>query len=142
VMERGSSCREAVRRVQAWFLASGQTAPDDSTSAYCQARRRLDLALLDKVFQRLCAWFEAQTKRSDLWLGRTVRILDGTGISMPDTKANHRAFDYVTARPPAAVFPPANSSACSLWPPVISATLSWAIGKSTTPAWPVSSWAG
>ena len=105
VMERGSSCREAVRRVQTWFLASSQTAPDDSTSAYCQARRRLDLALLDKVFQRLCAWFEAETKRCDLWLGRTVKILDGTGISMPDTKANHHAFDYVTGQAPGCGFP-------------------------------------
>lgn len=105
VMERGSSCREAVRRVQAWFLASGQSAPDDSTSAYCQARRRLDLKLISTAFDRLCTWFESETKRSDLWLGRTVRILDGTGISMPDTKDNRRQFDYAAGQRPGCGFP-------------------------------------
>lgn len=41
VLTRGSACREAVRRVQAWCVAARRTVPDDSTSAYCQARARL-----------------------------------------------------------------------------------------------------
>jgi len=105
VMERGSSCREAVRRVQAWFLASGQVTPDDSTSAYCQARRRLDLKLISAAFDRLCTWFEAETKRSDLWMGRTVKVLDGTGLSMPDTKGNRRKFEYAGGQLPGCGFP-------------------------------------
>jgi len=105
VMDRGSSCREAVRRVQAWFLAWGQVTPDDSTSAYCQARRRLDLTLIAKAFERLCTWFEAETKKTDLWLGRTVRILDGTGMSMPDTKENRSQFDYAAGQLPGCGFP-------------------------------------
>ena len=105
VMERGSSCREAVRRVQAWFLSSGQPAPDDSTSAYCQARKRLKLDLIHTAFERLCTWFEAETKPADLWLGRSVKILDGTGVSMPDTKANRRDFDYAGCQLPGCGFP-------------------------------------
>jgi hypothetical protein len=62
VMSRGSSCREAVRKVQAWYLASGQELPGSNDSAYCQARTRLDLGLLRNVFERLCGWFEGETK--------------------------------------------------------------------------------
>jgi hypothetical protein len=42
VLSRGSACRETVRRVQAWAMASRRPVPDDSTSAYCQARSRLE----------------------------------------------------------------------------------------------------
>ena len=45
VMNNGCSCRESLRRLQAWFLEAKLPAPDDSTSAYCQARKRLDIDL-------------------------------------------------------------------------------------------------
>ena len=35
VLSRGSACREAVRRVQAWATASRRPVPDDNSSAYC-----------------------------------------------------------------------------------------------------------
>lgn len=94
VMNRGSSCREAVRKVQSWFLASGQEAPTGNNSAYCQARYRLEPALLRTAFDRLCTWFDAETKPTDLWWGRNVKVADGTGISMPDTALNRAEFEY------------------------------------------------
>ena len=38
VLTRGSSCREAVRRVQAWRAATKRCVPDGNSSACCQAR--------------------------------------------------------------------------------------------------------
>jgi hypothetical protein len=105
VMRRGSSCREAVRHVQAWFLACGKQAPDDSTSAYCQARNRLGIELIRSVFDRLCTWFEEQTRSSDLWQGRKVKIIDGTGISMPDTQENRASFEYAGCQREGCGFP-------------------------------------
>ncbi len=46
VLTRGSACRETVRRVQAWCVAAKRTPPDENTSAYCQARARLPVAIL------------------------------------------------------------------------------------------------
>lgn len=44
VLQRGASCRDAVRRVQAWHLAAGLNTPvDDATGGYCQARARLPI---------------------------------------------------------------------------------------------------
>src|SRR5664279_1317641 len=37
VLSPGSSCREVVRKVQAWYAPQAK-APDSGTSAYCQAR--------------------------------------------------------------------------------------------------------
>ncbi len=43
VLTRGSACREVVRRVQSWCVASRQALPDENSSAYCLARKRLTL---------------------------------------------------------------------------------------------------
>jgi hypothetical protein len=44
VLERGSSCRDALQRVSAWWQVHfpGQDSPSADTSGYCQARARLD----------------------------------------------------------------------------------------------------
>ena len=105
VMRRGSSCREAVRQVQSWFIASGQEAPTGNTSAYCQARNRIDLDLIGKAFHHLCTWFEEQTKPADLWYGRNVKVVDGSGISMPDTPENRAEFEYAGGQRKGCGFP-------------------------------------
>lgn len=54
VLQRGASCRDAVRRVQAWHLGAGSTtAVDDATGGYCQARSRLPLTVLRTAFNNL-----------------------------------------------------------------------------------------
>jgi hypothetical protein len=44
VLERGSSCRDALQRVGAWWQvhSPAQSSPSSDTSGYCQARARLD----------------------------------------------------------------------------------------------------
>jgi Transposase DDE domain len=105
VMSRGSSCRDAVRRVQAWAIASRRQPPDDNTSGYCQARGRLSMELLQKAHERVCEWFGRRTKGEELWLGRSVKVVDGTGISMPDTDENRKAFPYAGGQRKGCGFP-------------------------------------
>ena len=107
VLTRGSACREAVRRVQAWRLASKRTLPDESTCAYCTARGRLGLPLLRAAHERIGQWLEAHRSQSDTWCGRTVRVLDGCGVSMPDTKANRKRWPYAGGQKPGCGFPTA-----------------------------------
>jgi Insertion element 4 transposase N-terminal len=56
ILSPGSSCREMVRRVEAWWQrAAGESGSlSGSTSAYCQARARLDPDALDLVSGHLC----------------------------------------------------------------------------------------
>jgi len=111
VLSPGSACREVVRKVQAWYAPQGQT-PDSGTSAYCQARRRLPLACLRELHQTLAAKLSARIVTPDLWLGRRVKVVDGTGLSMPDTAANQKVWPQPSTQKPGCGFPVVKLAAC------------------------------
>jgi hypothetical protein len=107
VLSRGSACREAVRRVQAWRVAGRCAAPDESTSAYCQARARLPLAMLRAAHERLGGWIERHAQQGWRWCDRPVKVLDGCGISMPDTAENRARWPYAGGQKAGCGFPTA-----------------------------------
>jgi hypothetical protein len=86
VLSPGSSCREIVRKVQAWSAPHGGAQPDSRTGAYYRA--------------------------ADLWLGRRVKVIDGTGLSMPDTAANQKAWPQPSTQKPGCGFPVVKLVAC------------------------------
>ena len=106
-LARGSACRESVRRVQAWCVALKRTPPDENTSAYCQARTRLPLAALQAAHERLGRWIERHHKAAWQWCGRSVSVLDGCGLSMPDTAENRARWPYASGQKPGCGFPTA-----------------------------------
>jgi len=103
VLTRGGSCRWALTRLQAEAVARGRRRPDDSTSGYCQARAALPLSWLEALFASLARWFVPRVHAQ--WLGRTVRVIDGTGFSMPDTPQNRRRWDYPAGTKSGCTFP-------------------------------------
>lgn len=107
VLTRGSACREAVRRVQAWCVAGKRSAPDASTSAYCQARARLPLATLRAAHEELGGWIERHARDAWRGCGRAVKVIDGCGVSMPDTAANRAKWPYAGGQKPGCGFPTA-----------------------------------
>src|SRR5260221_854649 len=111
VLSPGSSCREIVRKVQAWYAPQDQT-PDSGTSAYCQARSRLPLSRLTELHQTLADKLSARITVPELWLGRCVKVVDGTGVSMPDTAANQKAWPQPWGESPGCGFPVVKLAAC------------------------------
>lgn len=107
VLSRGSACRETVRRVQAWRVAARQSVPDASTSAYCQARARLPLETLREAHEALGGWIDARAREAWRWCGRSVKVLDGCGLSMPDTDENRARWPYAGGQKPGCGFPTA-----------------------------------
>lgn len=107
VLTRGSACREAVRRVQAWCVVDKRAMPDDSPSAYCQARARLTLDPLVAAHGALGEWIERRTKEAWRWCGRSVKVLDGCGLSMPDTAENRARWPYASGQKAGCGFPTA-----------------------------------
>jgi hypothetical protein len=105
VLQRGATCRDAVRRVQAWALATGGAPADDNTSGYCQARVRLSLAVLQTAFAHLADWCAGRTRDADRWQGRVVKVMDGCGLSMPDTPANRKVYPYAGGQKKGCGFP-------------------------------------
>jgi|CXWL01.1.fsa_nt_gi hypothetical protein len=107
VLTRGSACREAVRRVQAWCVAERRTVPDENSSAYCQARRRLAVETLRAAHEELGGWIERHSQDSWRWCQRVVKVLDGCGVSMPDTAENRAEWPYAGGQKPGCGFPTA-----------------------------------
>ena len=106
VLQRGASCQDAVRRVQAFHLAlGGKVAVDDATGGYCQARERLKIETLKTAFTRIAQWCATRTRKEDLWQGRVVKVMDGCGLSMPDTDENRAVYPYAGGQKPGCGFP-------------------------------------
>src|SRR6266446_10456959 len=55
VLERGSSCRHALRRIIAWwhFQDPKSAAPSEATTSYCNARARLEEGVLRQIGDHL-----------------------------------------------------------------------------------------
>lgn len=111
VLSPGSSCREVVRKVQAWYAPQDKSA-DSGTSAYCQARHRLPLAGLTELHQTLAGKLSARLTPPELWLGRRVKVVDGTGVSMPDTAANQEVWPQPSGQKTGCGFPVVKLVAC------------------------------
>jgi hypothetical protein len=109
VQTPNGSCREAVRKVMALACRklpnhSGEPMSAD-TSAYCQARARLPLEVLDQIHDHLVDRLQARIPGDALWHGRHVRLVDGTAISMPDTPANQARWPQSRSQKPGCGFP-------------------------------------
>jgi hypothetical protein len=103
VLSSAPTCREALRHTQAWLRLRKEQEISSSTSAYCQARKRLPQAHLDKALQRVTAHLEEQEKA--LGRGRPVRVVDGSSCSMPDTPQNQAKYPQPSAQKPGCGFP-------------------------------------
>lgn len=107
VLERGSSCRAALRRIIAWWQLEFPNAaqPSVDTGGYCLARARLPQEVLARISDATAERLENQIPSSELWLGRRVKILDGTGASMPDTAENQAQWPQSRSQQPGCGFP-------------------------------------
>jgi hypothetical protein len=92
VLDPDHSCRQAVARFLAYRAAKGLPACSSDTGAYCKARRRLPEGLLARLTRDTGRQLQDEAPPQWRWRGRTVKVVDGTTVSMPDTPANRRAF--------------------------------------------------
>ncbi len=92
VMSADHGCQEGVARGICARVVEGRAAGSANTGPYGKARARLPIGLVERlgrgVGQRLVAGQPAAWR----WRGREVKWVDGTTVSMPDTKANQARF--------------------------------------------------
>jgi hypothetical protein len=94
-----------VRKAQAWWSLGRRRPISSNTSAYCQARTRLSERTLEAIHRQTTLRLECNVPTDSLWLGRRVKIVDGTGCSMPDTAENQKAYPQPGSQKPACGFP-------------------------------------
>ena len=87
-----TSCRETVRQVQALFALHNRREVRGGSGAYCRARARLPLALLEKAFAASFQAAESHATQTPLLQGRSLQVVDGTGVRLPDTLSNRKAY--------------------------------------------------
>ncbi|WP_181246540.1 IS4 family transposase [Chroococcidiopsis cubana] len=92
VLDVDKSCHNAVSRVIAYLVGEGVEIPSTDTSAYCQARSRLPEELLVRLFSKAAQSLQEKVTTEDLWCGRSVKVIDGSAVSMPDTVENQTAY--------------------------------------------------
>ena len=107
VLSADHSCREAVAQGLAQRLADGQAPCSSDTGGYCKARQRLPEALVMRRVQETGQGLEVQAEPSWKWHGRTVKLVDGTTVSMPDTPANQADYPQPAGQAPGVGFPQA-----------------------------------
>ena len=107
VLCRDSSCRHALLKILAWwkFELPSQRKPSADTSAYCRARRRLADDTLGSINAHLAGRLERNVPQHWLHKGRSVKVADGTCLSMPDTPANQKRWPQSKAQKPGCGFP-------------------------------------
>jgi len=92
VLHTDHSCRAAVLRISVLCAALSRPIPATDTAAYCRARARLPIPVLQRLARQLGQRLEDQVPNTWLWQNRHVKLVDGSTSTVPDSPANQQAF--------------------------------------------------
>lgn len=91
-LEADASCQKAVNGWAAQRAADGLSACSTRTGAYCKARQRLPLEMVKALTRQTGRLLSHKALAAWQWRGRAVKLVDGTGLSMPDTPQNQAVY--------------------------------------------------
>lgn len=98
-------CRDAVAQLIAWRVARGLKPCSAQTGAYCTARNDLPEEALHALVRDTGKQVEDESPTTWLWLGRKVRLVDGSTTTMPDTPENQAVYPQQKSQKPGCGFP-------------------------------------
>jgi len=111
VLDADGGCKEVVRKLQAVAALKSGTLPSSSTAAYCKARQKLDQTTLESILKHTAQGIQS-VANPEIMNGRRVIVVDGTGVSMPDTDENQEKWPQQKHQKPGCGFPQAAICAC------------------------------
>lgn len=100
-----TSCREVVRQLQTALGLQGMHNLDSGNSAYCQARARLPLSLLEQGLRETATAADRQAPKSLLLQGRPIKAADGSTVALADTPENQEEYPQQKGQKPGCGFP-------------------------------------
>lgn len=107
VLEADGSCQKAVNGWAAQRAADGLSPCSVRTGGYCRARQRLPLEMVSALTRQTGHLLSQKALAPWLWRGRAVKLVDGTGLSMPDTQENQACYPQPSTQAPGVGFPAA-----------------------------------
>ncbi len=111
VLSADRACQDVVGRRLSERIAQGESSNALNTGSYCDARSRLPLTLPIALSSALGAQLETSAPAHWRWQGRSVKLFDGTVVSMPDTESNQQAYPQSREQKPGLGFPVARIGA-------------------------------
>ena len=104
-LDADGSCQKAVNGWAAQRLAEGLSVQSVRTGGYCKARERLPVSMVTGLTHAVGELVSARAKAGWRWRGRQVKLVDGTGISMPDTPQNQECYPQPSSQAEGVGFP-------------------------------------
>ena len=89
----------------AWRLGQGMSPCSTDTGGYARARKRLPEALLALLVRQSGCTLEQAAASEWRWLGKAVKLFDGSTVSMPDTPENQAAYPQSRSQSSGVGFP-------------------------------------
>lgn len=105
VLDADRSCQQAVNYAAVRRIAEGLTPLSASTGGYCKARKRLPLKLISQLVRVSGEKIENCAPKGWLWKGKSVYLIDGTTMTMPDTAENQTRYPQQCGQKPGLGFP-------------------------------------
>ena len=104
IIDADGGCAEVVRKMQTYLAIHGEYSLSASTGAYCKSRANLKEDDLVEIFNHTASSFEVHPVDQPL-AGRRVVVVDGTGLSMPDTPENQVVWPQISSQKEGCGFP-------------------------------------
>ena len=105
VLSDDHSCRDALSRIIAHRAANGVPVCSPNTASYCNARSRILTGVLRTLARRTAQGLQRCAADEWMWNGRSVFIVDGSTVSMPDTPENQETYPQPPQQRPGLGFP-------------------------------------
>jgi hypothetical protein len=105
VLSDDHSCRDALSRIIAHRAANGDAVCSPNTASYCNARSRILMGVLRTLARRTAQELQRSVADEWKWNRRSVFIVDGSHVSMPDTQENQASYPQPEVQQPGIGFP-------------------------------------
>lgn len=105
VLSRNDACSTVIANFNRERKRKNLPPVREDPSAYCKARGKLPVELIDRLNTKLVQKIKPKTPRNWKWKGRDVYLVDGLVLRAPDTIANQEAYPQPSSQQDGLGFP-------------------------------------
>jgi len=104
IIDADGGCAEVVKKLKTYLAVNGDRTLSVSTGSYCKSRKKLSESELGEILKHTSKSFHVKSDDQPL-SGRRVIVVDGTGLSMPDTSENQAVWPQISSQKAGCGFP-------------------------------------